>query len=76
MLLQLGDLDPDPKPTFWMTGYPTKGLADAERVSVLGPAVILEPKAYVSTINIKRTIRAFRLVTREEIKQVETATSP
>ena len=68
--ITIDDANSNP-PVYWMTGYPTNDLVDDQQLSVLGPAITLEPKSYESAIGGKTTIKAFRLLTREDIKQIE-----
>jgi len=68
MLLLLGGPN---LPPIWLTGYPTKGLANGEKVRLIGPVEIGEAKPLSTGSGAQTTVRVVRLVTRERLASIE-----
>ncbi len=52
---------------YWLTGYPTKGLSDNDKVSLIGLVKVVEPKSYVTVLGAKKTLKTFAILTKEEL---------
>lgn len=55
--------------SFWLADFDSEGFADGDRINLVGPVKMLESKTYITTTGAKKTVRAFKLVTPEEMKK-------
>lgn len=54
---------------FWMEDFPTDDLADGESVRVLDPIRFTKAKSYGAVSGSKKTVKAFRMLTKEEFEK-------
>jgi len=64
MILRFGKRDVS---YYWLTGYPTEGLADNDKVSLIGLVKVVEPKSYITALGTKKTLKTFSILTKEEL---------
>jgi hypothetical protein len=62
-ILQLG------RNSYWLADFESNGLADGDRINLVGPAKMLESKTYITVDGSKKTVRAFKLITSEEMQK-------
>lgn len=62
-ILQLG------RNAYWLADFENESLADGDRINLVGPCKILESKTYTTVDGAKKTVRAFKLITPEEMQK-------
>jgi hypothetical protein len=58
-------------PPIWFTGYSTKGMADGDKVRLVGLVEINGTKPYNTVSGAMKTVRVVRLVGREKLTKIE-----
>ena len=55
----------------WLKDYPTKGLADKDKVRLVGLVKVDGTKSYLATDNSQKTVRVLRFLTKAELQKIE-----
>jgi hypothetical protein len=56
---------------FWLTGYPTEGLADDDEFRLIDPVRMEETRTYESVIGAKKTVKCMRMLSPEDAAKWE-----
>lgn len=64
MVLRLGKRELN---YYWLKGYPTKGISDGDKVSIIGLVKFDDPKSFVNSFGVKRTVKAFHIMTQDQL---------
>jgi len=60
-------------PPVWLTGHPTKDLADGDDVRLVGLVEVIGTKAYRDATGIRKTVRLLRLIGRKRMAEMKAA---